>query len=304
MEKRIELINVDFGFQTSLVKKANAQLQDSEIAVLIGANGVGKSTLLQCLLKQKKLHSGEIKLMGKSLHSISITELAQILSIVYSKCQFSEHLKLFDLIALGKYHHYPYYFKLSRKDQLEVEKLISEFDLENCRMYPLNELSDGNLQKSFIARALAQDTPIILLDEPTTHLDDDNKTNIHEILSRVASRQKKTVVFSSHDWRSSNNISHYVWQIKNQEFQSYLFEDFYAQDLVSHTQDLVPFPIFFPRIIASESDMKIIISFLNKNLNRDLSGFSLTFKHPIFTLQDAANLHTFISWADFRNFII
>ena len=106
---------------------------------------------------------------------------------------------------------------LTDEDEAEIEQIIEKLNLAKYRNYLFSELSDGNLQKAFIGRALAQNTPMIVLDEPTTYLDEENKLIILELLKDLAQKQNKLILFSSHDWRIAKDFSDKLWWIKDEK---------------------------------------------------------------------------------------
>jgi hypothetical protein len=106
---------------------------------------------------------------------------------------------------------------LTDEDEAKIEQIIEKLNLAKYRNRLLSELSDGNLQKAFIGRALAQNTPMIVLDEPTTYLDEENKLIILELLKDLAQKQNKLILFSSHDWRIAKDFSDKLWWIKDEK---------------------------------------------------------------------------------------
>ena len=106
---------------------------------------------------------------------------------------------------------------LTDEDEAEIEQIIEKLNLSTYKNHLLSELSDGNLQKAFIGRALAQNTPMIVLDEPTTYLDEENKLIILELLKDLAQKQNKLILFSSHDWRIAKDFSDKLWWIKDEK---------------------------------------------------------------------------------------
>src|SRR5690606_39152805 len=169
----LELQQSTVGYKTPLIEEVSTGLDLGEICLLVGNNGVGKTTLIKSILNQTPLLSGSILLEKKSNKSFSNRELAEKIAVVFSKSLVPANFTLADLIGFGKYIHYPYYFNLSKEDQNEVEDIIESLNLTQYTNFPLQKLSDGNLQKAFIGRALAQNSPMIILDEPTTHLDEE-----------------------------------------------------------------------------------------------------------------------------------
>ena len=96
-----------------------------------------------------------------------------------------------------------------------MEEIIDSLNLTSYKDFPLKKLSDGNLQKAFIGRALAQNTPMIILDEPTTYLDEENKMMILNLLKKLAKEKNKAILFSSHDWRLAKDFSDKIWWLKD-----------------------------------------------------------------------------------------
>ncbi|MGZ5264337.1 MAG: ABC transporter ATP-binding protein, partial [Kaistella sp.] len=169
----LKLKNTTIGYKTPLIKGVETDLELGEICLLIGNNGVGKTTLIKSILNQTPVLEGNIFIDDKKVETLANKEIAEKVAIVFSKSQISANYTLTDLVALGKYIHYPYYFELSADDKDEVDEIIDSLNLNQYRNFPLQKLSDGNLQKAFIGRALAQNSPMIILDEPTTHLDEE-----------------------------------------------------------------------------------------------------------------------------------
>lgn len=281
MESFIEIKQAQIGYKNPLVKDVNTKLKLGDVALLMGNNGVGKTTLIKTLLKQIPLLSGEILINRKNLNQLKANSIAEMISIVFSKSEIPSNYTVFDLVAFGKYIHYPYYFKLNSKDINEVQQIISRLKLEQYRDTLLIHLSDGNLQKAFIGRALAQNSPIIILDEPTTHLDEDNKLMILKLLRDLAKKDQKIIIFSSHDWRLAKEFADQLWWIKDNVMHSGLTEnvllsqkDFIRNQLMAFNLGFVP-----PEIIAPDLEKELMYSFLQKNFENDLSKFKLVLKN-------------------------
>lgn len=192
------------GYKTKKVENVvtaniNFELQKGQLIGLVGANGIGKSTLIRTLIKVQPALSGRISLNDKDLNTTSTLELAKQLSIVLTEPLASKNLSVYELVALGRHPYTNWIGNLSEDDTTKVNRaldLVNITDLKNKRCY---ELSDGQLQKVMIARALAQDTDLIVLDEPTTHLDMYHKAYILKLLQKLTKETGKTILFSSHE---------------------------------------------------------------------------------------------------------
>ncbi|WP_400079632.1 ABC transporter ATP-binding protein [Winogradskyella sp. R77965] len=185
--------------ETVIASNINFELQKGQLIGLVGANGIGKSTLLRTLIKVQPALSGSILLNEKDLKSTSTSELAKQLSIVLTEQLSSKNLSVFELVALGRHPYTNWVGNLSDEDITIVNSALEQVNISDLKDKRCYELSDGQLQKVMIARALAQDTDIIVLDEPTTHLDMYHKAYILKLLQRLTKETGKTILFSSHE---------------------------------------------------------------------------------------------------------
>ena len=177
----------------------NFYLRQGELSAIVGVNGIGKSTLLRTLGKVQTKLSGSILLGNKDLKSYSTMELASTVSVVLTESLASKNLTVLELIALGRQPYTNWIGKLSNADKSKIQEAISMVDLDELKNKKCYELSDGQLQRVMIARALSQDTSIILLDEPTSHLDLHHKVQILKLLKSIAHKTQKTILFTSHE---------------------------------------------------------------------------------------------------------
>lgn len=174
-------------------------LKSGTLTALIGANGIGKSTLLRTLTGIQKALSGNVVLNGKSIESYSPIQLAQQLSIVLTESLPPSNLTVFELVALGRQPYTNWIGKLTTEDLEKIQEAMSLTQITHLAQKKHYEISDGQLQKVLVARALAQNTPLIILDEPTTHLDLLHKVSLLKLLKKLASETKKCILFSTHD---------------------------------------------------------------------------------------------------------
>jgi iron complex transport system ATP-binding protein len=185
--------------QTVVASNINIELRKGELIGLIGANGIGKSTLLRTLTNVQDALSGNVFIQNKSLTDYKNEDLAKVMSLVLTEQITSKNLSVFELVALGRQPYTNWVGNLSEQDITIINNAIQQTNIEDLQHKKCFELSDGQLQKVMIARALSQDTDIIILDEPTTHLDMYHKAYILKLLQKLAKDTQKTILFSSHE---------------------------------------------------------------------------------------------------------
>jgi iron complex transport system ATP-binding protein len=201
----IELENLSVGYHQSdgsfleIVTGLNLSAAKGEIVALIGSNGIGKSTLLRSISGFQDYFSGNIKINRKNLNQLNSKELARVMSFVSTENIQVANMTVFDLVAYGRFPYTNWIGALSENDRQTVQEAIEKVGLKGFENRMTTQISDGERQRAVIARALAQDTPIIILDEPTAYLDVSNKYEIFHLLQMLAKEKEKTVVLSTHD---------------------------------------------------------------------------------------------------------
>ena len=200
----LETKNLSIGYKskksdTVVASNININLNKGELVGLVGANGVGKSTLLRTLTKVQDALEGTILLNTKKLSEVQPIDLAKQLSLVLTEQIVSKNLTVFELVALGRQPYTNWIGKLLETDRDLVKTALRQTNILELQNRKCFELSDGQLQKVMIARALAQDTDVIILDEPTTHLDMYHKAYILKLLQQLVKETGKTILFSSHE---------------------------------------------------------------------------------------------------------
>lgn len=185
--------------KTVVATNINIELKRGELVGLIGANGIGKSTLLRTLTNVQNPIDGSIEINKKNISEYNPIDLAKVMSLVLTEQVASKNLSVFELVALGRQPYTNWIGNLSENDFEAVNTSLKQTNLLDLKNKNCFELSDGQLQKVMIARALAQDTDLIILDEPTTHLDMYHKAYILKLLQKLARETNKTILFSSHE---------------------------------------------------------------------------------------------------------
>jgi iron complex transport system ATP-binding protein len=196
--------NLSIGYKTKketnvIAQNLNLELTSGKLITLVGGNGIGKSTLLRTLTGIQKPLSGTVFLHGKELKDYDSVALAQQLSLVLTENLPESNLTVFELIALGRQPYTNWIGKLTEEDLSLIKNVMQLVQIEHLADKKHFEISDGQLQKVMIARALAQDTSIIILDEPTTHLDLFHKVSIFKLLKKLSQETNKCILFSTHD---------------------------------------------------------------------------------------------------------
>lgn len=206
MENKIILqaSKISIGYTSKKVKNVIASnidlsLEKGKLIALIGANGIGKSTLLITLTGIQKPLSGTVFLNEKNIHELDALTLAQNLSVVLTEKLPPSNLTVWELIALGRQPYTNWIGTLTNDDIAKINEAIELTQIKHLTSKKHYEISDGQLQIVLIARALAQDTPLIILDEPTTHLDLLHKVILFKLLKKLTQETGKCILFSTHD---------------------------------------------------------------------------------------------------------
>lgn len=218
----IEIKNLSTGYKIKKGEKVisrglNASLEQGELTCLLGPNGAGKSTLLRTLSAFQPAIGGDIFVMGKKIKSYKTQELARLISVVLTDNSKISNMTAFDVIAMGRSPYTGFWGKLTDKDKKIIEKCLGWVGIENLAERKMQTLSDGERQKVMIAKAIAQETPIIFLDEPTAYLDYPSKVQMMLLLHRLAKALKKTIFMSTHDLEHALQVADQVWLLDQEK---------------------------------------------------------------------------------------
>ena len=195
---RFQSLSLGYGSRI-LIDSLSATVKSGELTALVGRNGTGKSTLLRAITGLGERKGGDILLGDKSIDSLSTAELATMVAFVTTDKVRIANLRCRDVVALGRA---PYTNWIGRMQEQDEEIVMRSMELVGMRAYAdktMDRMSDGECQRIMIARALAQQTPIILLDEPTAFLDMPNRYELCTLLQRLAHEEQKCILFSTHE---------------------------------------------------------------------------------------------------------
>lgn len=214
----IELKNLTIGYASKQSKKIvakdiTANIYGGELTCILGANGIGKSTLLRTLSAFQPKLSGEVYILNKEISEYTDKELSTSLSVVLTEKTDIKNMTSRELIELGRSPYTGFWGKLSKADKDIVETAISLVKIENLASRMIDTLSDGERQKVMIAKALAQETPVILLDEPTAFLDFPSKVETMQLLHKLSRKTGKTIFMSTHDLELALQIADKIWLV-------------------------------------------------------------------------------------------
>lgn len=204
MKSILNTSNLSIGYKTkktavTIAENLNLNLTSGKLISLIGANGIGKSTLLRTITGIQQPLSGTVFLNDKNINTYKPLDLAQNLSLVLTEKLPPSNLTVFELVALGRQPYTNWVDSLTQTDIEKIKEAMALTQIEHLAQKKHFEISDGQLQKVLIARALAQDTALIILDEPTTHLDLLHKVSLFKLLKKLTQETQKCILFSTHD---------------------------------------------------------------------------------------------------------
>lgn len=218
----ISLSQLSVGYTLShpVISDINLELRSGQLACLIGENGIGKSTLLKTLTGFLPKLKGSLLLCNRDIESFSQRELARQVSIVLTQKPDVQNLTIEEIIGLGRSPYTGFFGRLRAEDRKVVDDAIATMGIEKLRGRMIQTLSDGERQKVMIAKALAQETPIILLDEPTAFLDFPSKAETFQSLQRMAHERDKLILLSTHDLELAVRFADSLLEVKSGRLQA------------------------------------------------------------------------------------
>lgn len=221
MNETVILNNLTIGYQSKgnnkvVAEHLNATIHEGELTCLLGRNGIGKSTLLRTLSAFLPPLGGDILLHVNHQQPIALThytdkQLSRLIGVVLTEKPDVRNMSIEELVSMGRSPYTGFWGKLSKEDNRIVDEAIELVGINSLRGRYVHTLSDGERQKVMIAKALAQQTPIICLDEPTAFLDFPSKVEVMQLLRRLAREQQKTIFLSTHDVELSLQIADCIW---------------------------------------------------------------------------------------------
>ncbi|WP_372793519.1 ABC transporter ATP-binding protein [Lutibacter sp.] len=256
----IQVKNLNIGYTSkkeikTIASNLNVNLDAGNLVCLLGKNGIGKSTLLRTLTKVQPSLKGDIFINSTKLETFSFTDFAKIVSLVLTEQLPDSSLTVFELVALGRQPYTNWIGYLTSEDLGIIQSAFEKTNTKHLMNSKCSELSDGQLQKILIARALAQNTPIIVLDEPTAHLDLHHTINTFSLLKNLASDFQKTIIVSTHEINLALQLADELWLMTPTDFISGKTETLISNNNVSQLfeSDLITFNKTLKQFIINHS---------------------------------------------------
>lgn len=222
MKETIKIQNLSIGYVGKndvkiVAKDITATIYSGELTCLLGANGVGKSTLLRTLSAFQPKLEGEIFIEGKEISEFTDKQLSHVISVVLTEKPDIRNMTVEELVGLGRSPYTGFWGTLTKDDLAIVSKAIHLVGIDALQGRMIQTLSDGERQKVMIAKALAQETPVIYLDEPTAFLDYPSKVEMMQLLFKLSRETDKTIFLSTHDLELALQIADKLWLMDKQK---------------------------------------------------------------------------------------
>ncbi len=267
--------NLVFGHDKALNNPISFSLKEGDFVCLMGDNGVGKSTFIETLAGMIAPLRGAVKLNNHLLGNIGAHEKAKKIALVLTERPSIDFLRVSDILKMGRSPYLDFFSRLMDEDLHIIEQKSKFVGIEHLKNKFFNELSDGQKQRVMIARALIQDTPILILDEPTSFLDFKATADILILLKKISVEFKKTVLFSCHDWNFVSKICPHIWLLNDKNLITSSPEDLGMSGLFPNLSPALDFDMssfnYWPREGQS--------SFIEVNFFTENEKANLWFQH-------------------------
>jgi iron complex transport system ATP-binding protein len=215
MANGLSIENISLSFRKELFANASIASEETGMIAIMGLNGSGKSSLMKSITGEQQLNAGEIAWNGESLTDKSSQDIAKIIGV--SNGLVDIDLDVFTYVSLGRTPFLSWDLNLKEEDLEELEEVLECLSLQDLKHQNINSLSDGEKQRASLAKVLVQKTPVILLDEPTAHLDVKAKKEVFQLLKALS--QNKLVLFISHDILNVEHYADQVWLVQNKKIE-------------------------------------------------------------------------------------
>ena len=219
---------------TTVLRNVDLELHEGELVSLLGANGAGKSTLIRTICGLQPALAGRVMVGDKDVERLTPRQLSKTIALVTTERTFAGGLTVSELVGLGRHSHTGFLGRLDEHDRQIVATAIEKVGISHKSESYVAELSDGERQKVMIAKALAQEAPVIILDEPTAFLDVASRVEVLQLLHDLARNERRTILISSHDIQQSMALSDRLWIVSDSgEIVSGVTEDLILADKIS-----------------------------------------------------------------------
>lgn len=219
----------------TIINGINLNIPKGKVTIIIGANGCGKSTILHALGRLMKPKQGSVYLNGKNIHQYSPKEVAKQLAFLAQSPEILEDLTVEELCLYGRHPHKSLFARHSDKDKAVVEEALKATKMDLLKDRTLDALSGGQRQRAWIAMALAQETDVLLLDEPTTYLDLAHQIEVLELLRALNQKHKNTIIMVLHDLNQAASYADYLISIVDGEiYQEGTPNDIFTEEMIQH----------------------------------------------------------------------
>jgi iron complex transport system ATP-binding protein len=244
-EKIVSINGLRTGYRSGskemiILEGLQATALKGELIAVIGKNGAGKSTLLRTIIGLQPSLGGKILHEGKDMLEFSRLELARKVGFISTESVRATNMNVYDLVALGRYPYTNWAGRIDRENHIRILEAINDAGMTAFSSRFIGELSDGERQRAMIARILAQDTGLMVMDEPTAFLDIGSKFEIFHLLHNLAKNTGKTIIFSTHDLQMAISQADKIWLLKDKGLVEGAPEDLMIQGEFDHIFDSSP----------------------------------------------------------------